>query len=308
MDIEDAQHVRDHNMASHLFRLPLELRNMIYEFIWNAENDFHFQHRGTMIAATTSSITASIPQDPDDMQNSTICRTLYGLPKWLLASQDVLHQAITIFHRTRTFKPITDIGFGTQVGYYPYEKPPCKNPLLFNSSIRKVSLNYHNILVSDWESPPTLYWKPEHEENRFMLDLEETGAKNLQLFFNGNLMFVGKSSRDTYKATYSRPFVVFGERCKEVMLNLKCWKVRRTGCEIYRGPSLDYAINATRDCARRMVGSGFQIVEEETAARSDAYKVVLTARYKKNIDQSKQEHDENPTRVSAESPCMKKRR
>jgi hypothetical protein len=101
-DIQVSQQARNHNLRSDFFRLPIELRNLIFEFVWDSERDVIFRYRGITIIAKAPS-------------NTTRCRwpiykngVPYSLPKWLLASRDILHDAITLYHRTIVFELITD--------------------------------------------------------------------------------------------------------------------------------------------------------------------------------------------------------
>jgi hypothetical protein len=50
-DIQVSQQARNHNLRSDFFRLPIELRNLIFEFVWDNERDVIFRYCGITIIA-----------------------------------------------------------------------------------------------------------------------------------------------------------------------------------------------------------------------------------------------------------------
>jgi hypothetical protein len=281
-DIQVSQQARNHNLRSDSFRLPIELRNLIFEFVWDNERDVIFRYRGITIIAKTPS-------------NTTRCRwpiykngVPYGLPKWLLASRDILHDAITMFHRTRFFELITDpfcsrykdtkmrhhSMYCRHVGW-----PAFPNPLIFNSNIRKTSNYLLSTVVSEWSNKLRVYWNTCTEKQMFMFHLKNVSAKNLQLHLIANVLFVCRHGMDAYyRHRIYMPLETLGNSVREITLKLKCCDMANT---VYHR-SLDAAVDAAGACARNMFGSRMRIVQE-AATYSIPGMLELTVRYKRGV-------------------------
>lgn len=82
-----------------LFRIPREIRDHIYTLALSHETHF-LHHRGLLITAWTAECPAN--RHPKCSESHT---ANFGLPEWLLTSKAVCTEALSIFHRTRTFSP-----------------------------------------------------------------------------------------------------------------------------------------------------------------------------------------------------------
>jgi hypothetical protein len=88
-EIANAQRASKHNLNSGFFRLPLELREQIYEYVFDREDSFSLQYKTLCIVLTND----GYPFRYSDPVN-------YGLPTWMLASRSIVPEAIAILYRT----------------------------------------------------------------------------------------------------------------------------------------------------------------------------------------------------------------
>jgi hypothetical protein len=245
-EIAFAQRAMQQNFASNFFRLPRELRDVVYEHVWDHEDAWVFRCQRVNIVVSRRPY--SFPHRQ-------------GLPSWMLASKVILEEAVKTLHRMYTFSVTNDerLQYCTR-GNIDWRAAP-KSPVLINKNIKSLKLITKYALVVNWHVAPRLYWDPLEEVGSFIRLLERLDVRNLKLEVQANLVHFD-NVEESYNMEYTEPLQVLCGRCKSTTVKLDILLEEYGQDAPQLAQYIDTAIEAAEDCAQRIVGSSMDGSEE----------------------------------------------
>jgi hypothetical protein len=266
-DTTTAQHAFAHNTKSHFFHLPREIRDQIYKYVLNLEDDFLFRYRGVAILGKRSH------------SDLWFLPRTYGLPLWLLTSQKILHEGIKTLHRAREFLGINNFLVELDTDGSALHKPPSSKPLLFNDQIRKVG--FHQGRKEAWICSPykdlgaAIYWSPTRVEELFLSHLQCVGAKDLHFYMSfSHTMELGVYDRATLKQHPKlKLFDVLPGMCKKVEIDMGLYTI-----DVFKYTLSKEALEETRKVVREAAG---KMVEGDVSLTEVHWKKTIMSRKSK---------------------------
>jgi hypothetical protein len=241
-----AQRATQHNFASSFFRLPRELREVVYEHVWDHENAWVFRCQQATIV---------VSRRPYPFPHR------YGLPLWMLASKVILEEAVGTLHRMYTFS-VTNDGYPQHRtrGNTDRRAAP-KNPVLINKNLKNLKLITKYALVADWHVASRLYWDPLTQVSSFIRLPERLDIRNLKIEVQANPVYFDHAD-ESYNKEYTEPLQVLCGRCKSMTVKLDILLEKYGQYAPQLTQFIDTAIEAAEDCAQRIVGSSMDGAEE----------------------------------------------
>jgi hypothetical protein len=219
---------KHHNDRCGFFNLPNELRDMIYEYVW--EGGLLFFHYKRIRVEVFSRKYSHFQK---------------GLPPWLLACGRMLNEALATLHRTGTYRQIK-----TCSSQYISDK---HNLLLFIGHIKNVQLS-----METWDyairegSSSTLYWAMSEKDALFVKYLEEVDVKNVTMFCKTN----GGDGRVVSAEIYGRtvPLQVLPGRCKAIVVHAELHTLISSSEHCRRRELMDTVTGVAERWAKRVFG------------------------------------------------------
>lgn len=272
---ETAQLARCHNhLATHYFRLPLELRDNIYEHIWASSEPFAFRYRRLWIVVCHKHHVLHHHGES------------FGLPHWLLTSQGILHEGLAALHRTQALMPVSERTRCLRL--YPRSTGAKRNSLLFNESIRYIRSANTLALVSTWEHEPELYWRHQCEDKLFAIYLKHLRITPQEMRFKADVHSIDLRWEGIARRSMIQMHLgVLHLQCRTVMFDLAFPGVW-VGNDGQTTPHVFLsALQATEDCANTLVGpdgGAWKVLQGNAGRKLDNAGGYIVLRLQRRVD------------------------
>jgi hypothetical protein len=221
-----------------LFRLPREIRDIIYEYALYTTHDV-FYPEGHIMSIDL----------PRNKAGKSISRR--GLVPWLRTNKQICSEALHIYGSTRTFSAMywSDPAKDSFLRDIPLEKQPPSSPLVFNANvIRKIAITKFISM-------------PREDEKKFLTFLHCRGVKDLDveiIWFRNSGAIWSDLTYEEQAADWDVPQAgCWDSKLKRIKTNYP------TSGEKPEESEQAMAIFAgTERLARRLVGQGAEVVSE----------------------------------------------
>jgi hypothetical protein len=244
-EIATAVQAYNHNATSNFLRLPAELHDMIYAYVWANESAFIFRQHRIFILVSPAHAMDVLPHR-------------YGMPRWMLSSGAMLYASLAALHRQLTFWPIPEARLRTRMGATVFARAPSPNPLLFSPYVRNVALRAAHYVVA--AGRPALHWRVQPEERWFEKYLRAVGAREVRLVLEMKMTM----QDDAPHETGFEEVRFFAGSCRRLTLRLDCtawWRVRETVSGAWERCQ-EVASGAGQWCVREILGTERKVEEE----------------------------------------------
>lgn len=178
----------------------------------------------------------------------------------------MLREGMETVHRTREFLGVNNFLVELDTDGAALHRPRSRNPLVFNSRMRRVGFHQGRREVGICRSRKgvgkAMWWRPTREEERFVTYLKRVGVQDLEVSIAfSHTVEMGEWTRETVKRDARlRVFDGLEGRCRRVEIDMGLYTVDGQGYKMTE-EVLEETGRVVRGVVRRMVGGDGVVTE-----------------------------------------------